>query len=178
MEGKVIMYDANGVEIGETYTRRARQLVKQQRAVWADDTHTSIRFAPDTEDEWEKAPVPTATAPPSPTPVADRSSTLYALAERRMRDRRRIILHTVALIPVFVIIFIWGLASYHSVRGGEMYLIFMGIFWGVWGTSYVSHLRNYIKTAGSLPRPGGWEARRKMMLDVEVDRLKRMGYTE
>ena len=177
MESKVIMYDASGTEVGETYTRRARQLVKQQRAVWADDTHTAIRFAPDTTEEWEPAPVP-APPPTPPAPTPDRTGALYALAERRVRDRRRIVWHTVALIPVLFFLFLWGVSSWNARRGGEMYLIFMGIGWGAWVTAYIAHLRSYVKMSGHIPRPGSWEARRKMTLDVEVDRLRRMGYTE
>ena len=50
MENKVALYNANGAKIGETYARRARQLVNQQRAMWVDDTQTSIRFAPGMEN--------------------------------------------------------------------------------------------------------------------------------
>ena len=175
MESKVIMYDASGAEVGETYTRRARQLVKQQRAVWADDTHTAIRFAPDAMEEWEVAPAP---PPGAAAPASDKSSALYALAERRVRDRRLIVLHSVALIPVFFLILLWGVGSYHARRGGEMFLIFMGIGMGAWVTAYICHLRNYIRMSAYLPLPGSWAARRKMKLDVEVERLRRMGYTE
>jgi len=178
MESKVIMYDANGTEVGETYTRRARQLVKQQRAVWADDTHTAIRFAPDTTEEWEAEPT-SAPAPTAHTPVSESSYALYALAEKRVRDRNRVILHSVALIPVLIIIFIWGVSSWNARRGGEMFILFMGIGWGAWVTSYICHLRNYIRKYNTLLGPGGsWSARRRMALDVEVDRLRRMGYTK
>ena len=50
MESKVILYDSSNTKIGETYTRRARQLVKQQRATWTDESHTAIRFAPGMEN--------------------------------------------------------------------------------------------------------------------------------
>ena len=46
MENKVALYNSNGIKIGETYIRRARQLIRQQRAMWTDDTETAIRFAP------------------------------------------------------------------------------------------------------------------------------------
>ena len=179
MESKVIMYDAAGTQVGETYSRRARQLVKQQRAVWADETHTSIRFTPDTPVDWEPEPIPSPTAHPHPPhPTADRSSALYAMAEKRVRDRRRLIWHTAALVPVFFIILIWGLVSYDSVRGGgELYLVAMGFAWGAWIMSYVSRLRSYLNMNG-YPRLSSWEARHKLVLDVEVDRLRRMGYTE
>jgi len=175
MESKVIMYDAGGTEVGETYTRRARQLVKQQRAVWADDTHTAIRFAPDVANEWEVEPSPTPPSAPH-SPLKDRTGALYAMAEKRVRDRRRLIWHTVALIPVFLILLIWGATGYNARRGGEMFLVFMGVGWGAWGMSYVSRLRNYFNLNGILP--GNWESRRKMALDLEVDRLRRMGYSE
>ena len=175
MEGKVIMYDANGTEIGETYTRRARQLVKQQRAIWADDTHTAISFMPDTVEDWELTPPPAPSSTHTPTPEIDRTSTLYAIAAKRMRDRRRIIWHSLALVPVFIIIFIWGITSYHATRhGGEGFLIFMGFSWGVWITAYINHLRAYLKNSDYIPR----STRRKILLDAEVDRLRRMGYTE
>ncbi|MCL2216161.1 MAG: 2TM domain-containing protein [Defluviitaleaceae bacterium] len=50
MEGKVLLYDYNDVKIGETYVRRARQLVKQQRAFWTDGSQTAIRFLPGAEN--------------------------------------------------------------------------------------------------------------------------------
>jgi len=50
MENKVSLYNSNDTKIGETFTRRARQLVRQQRAMWIDDTQTSIRMAPNMEN--------------------------------------------------------------------------------------------------------------------------------
>jgi len=50
MENKVSLYNSNGVKIGETFPRRARQLVRQQRAMWIDDSQSSIRFAPNMEN--------------------------------------------------------------------------------------------------------------------------------
>jgi len=176
MEGKILMYDSNGTEVGETYSRRARQLVKQQRAVWADDTHTAIRFAPDTTEDWE-------TASPHPAPhhtphSPDKGSVLYALAEKRVRDRRQLIWYTVALIPVFVIILIWGAWSYNAARNGGFFLICMGFAWGAWAMAYVSRLRNYFTMSGYNLLSSNRETRYKMALDMEVDRLRRMGYSE
>jgi len=45
MENKVLLFDSNDVKIGETFIRRAKQLVKQQRAIWIDDNQSAIRFA-------------------------------------------------------------------------------------------------------------------------------------
>ena len=49
MDGKILLYDSNDVKIGETYIRRARQLVKQQRATWTDDSQKAIKFSPGME---------------------------------------------------------------------------------------------------------------------------------
>jgi len=50
MENKVSLYNSNDIKIGETFPRRARQLVKQQRAKWIDGSQSSIRFAPGMEN--------------------------------------------------------------------------------------------------------------------------------
>jgi hypothetical protein len=49
MEPKVTLYDSNNVKIGETFARRARQLVKQQRAAWTHSDQTNLRFFPGME---------------------------------------------------------------------------------------------------------------------------------
>jgi len=50
MENKVSLYNSFDTKIGETYPRRAQQLVRQQRAMWTDDTQTAVRFAPGMEN--------------------------------------------------------------------------------------------------------------------------------
>jgi hypothetical protein len=50
MERKVTLYNAANVKIGETFTRRARQLVNRQRAAWVDEAQTAIRFYPNMEN--------------------------------------------------------------------------------------------------------------------------------
>jgi len=50
MDNKVMLLDSNDVKIGETFIRRAKQLVRQQRATWVDDTQSAIRFAPGMEN--------------------------------------------------------------------------------------------------------------------------------
>jgi|GEM_PF-1830503 len=61
------LFNADGVKIGETFPRRAKQLVKQQRGVWTDWTETAVRFYPGMEnmdvkdeDPTDNAPVPNA----------------------------------------------------------------------------------------------------------------------
>jgi len=50
MENKITLYNSNNTRIGETFERRARQLVRQQRAMWVDESQTAIRFAPGMEN--------------------------------------------------------------------------------------------------------------------------------
>jgi len=50
MENKVVLYNSNDVKIGETFVRRAKQLVNRQRAQWIDNGQTAIRFYPEMEN--------------------------------------------------------------------------------------------------------------------------------
>jgi len=116
MEGKVILYDSNNVKIGETFTRRARQLVKQQRASWIDESQSSIRFAPGMEnmdetadDMYEK---PHAT-------IADEA--IMKLARRRVHARYAIKLHR----SIVIVLSIFFIAIYMLTDMG-------GYFWPVW----------------------------------------------
>ena len=165
MEGKITLLDATGAEIGETYTRRARQLVKQQRAIWANDTHTAVQFMADTDEEWD-----TIASPAPPAPTSEPTSTLYALAEQRIHARRLIVWHTVLVFPVLMFIILMGDLARTS--GGYMFAAFIC---GVWLTVYASHVRNYVKTHGIL-RSKSWKQRHKFRIEAEVEHLRRMGF--
>jgi len=86
MEGKVLLFDSKGTKIGETFARRARQLVKQQRAFWIDDKHESIRFYLDTENmdtaERDMGLAPQSFTFSEPSPSADKK--IMKLARRRV----------------------------------------------------------------------------------------------
>jgi len=156
MEGKVLLYDSNDVKIGETFVRRARQLVKQQRASWVNDNQDAIRFAPGMEnlddtvadDMHEK----------SFTQSAD--DELMKLAKRRVHARFAFHLHrSIALaLSVFVVI-IYLLTD----RGGY--------FWPVWpilslGLSVVIHGIVYNK----IMNEDGYDMNHKIA--IEYERLK------
>jgi len=171
MEAKVLLIDANGVEIGETYSRRARQLVKQQRAIWADDSHTAIKFAPDHEEEWEQPQEELPVSRLEKSPEA-----LYILAEKRIRDRKRMIIHTLLLIPGYIAFTIfWNIMT--DGRMHHMSFLTLGIAWGMWTMYFITQLRAFIKNY-SVNIPRDWESRRRIKLEAEIDRLKRMGYRE
>jgi len=119
MEGKVILYDSNDIKIGETFTRRARQLVKQQRASWTDETQSAIRFAPgmekmdDSSDEIYEKHVPYESA------TAD--DAIMKLAKRRVHARYAIKLHR----SIVIVLSIFFIAIYMLTDMG-------GYFWPVW----------------------------------------------
>jgi len=61
MENKVVLYNSNDIKIGETFVRRAKQLVNRQRAQWTDSSQTAIRFYPEMEHMDEDVIDPIAT---------------------------------------------------------------------------------------------------------------------
>ena len=119
MESKVLLYDSNDVKIGETFIRRARQLVKQQRASWIDDNQNAIRFAPGqenlddtlTDDIGDMAFMQDA----------DKDNDLMKLARRRVHAKFAFKLHRsiVLAISAFLVV-IYFLTD----RGGY--------FWPIW----------------------------------------------
>ena len=132
MEGKVALYDSNNIKIGETFTRRARQLVKQQRASWVDDSQSAVKFAPgmehmeDTDMEHTDSPLAAGTpgftaGTPGYTldPHADRK--LMKLAKRRVYARFAFKLHA----AIFVILCVFWVLIYMLTDPG-------GYFWPIW----------------------------------------------
>ena len=122
MEAKVLLYDSNNVKIGETFARRARQLVKQQRASWVDDNQNAIRFAPGMEntdtahDEAHEEELTQTTQ--------DTDKKLLQLAKQRVYARLAFKLHlSIALLISSLLIIIFMLTS----RPGNY-------FWPVWPT--------------------------------------------
>ena len=134
MEGKVTLFDANNIKIGETFARRAKQLVKQQRAFWLDDSHSAVRFAPDMEEDWEK---------PAPTPIKEEfagisvtagdtdEAIIIAIAAKRITERKLFLLHSVSFIPMafFITIFAFAIRSD----------VFLAIALAGWITCYGVH---------------------------------------
>ena len=165
MEGKVKLYDSNDMIIGETFMRRARQLVKQQRASWLDDNQEAIRFAPGAENMDEAAHEVEA-APPvlDSLPYDD---ALVALAEQRIKERVRIILHSVAIVPgwFFAAILFLNYVGGHS--GQTMFWFFLG----AWLMAYAIHAFQFIMPRREKIFFGG-EERRKKRLETEIASLK------
>jgi len=121
MEGKVLLYNSLDTKIGETYTRRARQLVKQQRASWVDDSQKAIRFAPGMENLDDAAAIDMheTEAMQGIDSLADHE--LMRFAKRRVHARFALRLHaSISLILCVFFVVIYFLTD----RGGY--------FWPVW----------------------------------------------
>jgi hypothetical protein len=174
MESKVLLFDENGVGIGETFMRRARQLVSRQRAEWIDESHSAIRFSAGGADVNTAEPAHVSAEEHSAHATAPKTeSALYELAQRRIRERGRFILHTLLfLFLTFCLLIILDETYYRED------LIVTSFFFGCNFTLYAVHVctfaRKHIRKM-SLPRIADYRARK---LAAEVDKLKRMGYTE
>ena len=190
MEGKVLLYDSNDVKIGETFKRRAKQLVKQQRATWIDDKQEAIRFAPGAEKIES-----TATNEDGNNTIATVSDSIFqddvliALAERRIKERNRIIIHTIAFIPCWFLL-LWFASTIWDTWHGRGNASFMLFATGSWITAYIIHvcqfaiprLKGYFKHGSQIAmqlakqRGTSWverkEERRIMKLAAEVAKLK------
>ena len=177
---KITLYDAENQRIGETFSRRARQLVKQQRALWTDDTHTAIRFIPDAPEEWEisemsaeritEAP-PVKTEGPKEKPMDE--AAIYMMARTRIGSRRKMFWHTLALFPSYLFVFIladgWFRQAFESgmVFGAGVTLVTM---------LYIGTVRNYLKYNRGYFQYANLEGRQARKLEAEIEHLKRMGY--
>ena len=119
MESKVLLYDSNDTRVGETYVRRARQLVKQQRASWIGENNEAIRFAPGMEkmDDPATDDIHEKFLPHS----ASADGELMKLAKRRVHARFAFRLHcAIALVISALVMMIYLLTD----PGGY--------FWPVW----------------------------------------------
>jgi hypothetical protein len=132
MEGKVTLYDSNDKKIGETFARRARQLVKQQRAVWTDESQEAIRFFPDAENMDTPEDEPQCT-------TAKHDKELLSVAEEMIERQKWFMIHAVALIPGFVALFIAGLVVQDIFRGTSGAL-FIAFTFGSWITAFAAHV--------------------------------------
>jgi len=151
MENKVLLYDSNDVKIGETFIRRARQLVKQQRGEWSDESQTAVKFFSDKVEGWET------------TEFEDDS--LIALAEKRIKDRTRIIIHSIVFLPVWLLLYVFIDWFFSGNRHGAI-----GFISGVWITAFAIHLWQFI--ANNKRRLFGSGERRAARLAAEIAILK------
>ncbi|MCL2420554.1 MAG: hypothetical protein FWD03_01740 [Defluviitaleaceae bacterium] len=156
MKNKIMLFDAKGDQVGETFMRRARQLVNQQRAEWINDG--AIRFKQDVdldELEWK-----TDVQEEAKDKGIGTESLLYYLAEKRINERKAFIWHTIFLIPGYLLCILLGMHNDH-------FLVFL---LGLWSSPYAIHVFIFART---LLREYSPEDRERK-LEREVDKLRRM----
>ena len=179
MDGKITLYNSDGSRIGETYARRARQLVGKQRAEWVDGSRAAIRFMPDedgivcddTDDINDSA---FGGAPDGDCgPEGTGPGLLYAIAKQRIHERNMFIAHSAGLIPgyLFILAVSEKLIVYYS------RVAYSCFFYGAWSALFAVHLfvfaRNRYRDMRSADRLG----HKARGVEREVEKLKRMGYT-
>ena len=159
MSNMITMFDASDNKIGETFFRRAKQLVKQQRATWISDEQKAIKFVSgmenlsiepedDSDDKW-----------------------IHQLALKRIMDRRLFKWHSIAFLPGLFMSFLVAAIMIDAAFGGEAALLFLGLSWGSWGTAYVIHIYFYLKKY-PLKDKALKKARRERELAAEIAAIK------
>ena len=181
MKNKIMLFDAEGTQMGETFMRRARQLVSQQRAEWINDG--AIRFLPDVdveESEWnsdvfEEPKTVTSRSKSDSSRISemekiarasggtDSEALLYYIAEQRIRERKAFVLHSIFMIPGYIVFLILALMMG---RQGELFLL---ATWSAWTTPYLYRAFVFIRARIKESRPED-HARQ---LEMEVDKLRR-----
>jgi hypothetical protein len=177
MDNKVLLFDSNNAKVGETFMRRAKQLVSSQRAEWTDENHTAIRFAPDAEDYSPSVicvPVPEPRAEAAGTIIskADDEAWIYAAAEQQIKERRNFILHSIAFIPGIFLLFVLHAAVIDQLIMGDVELLFF-FFLGAWISPYCIHSWVFAKKRLKNIRLWNTEERNARRLNAEVERIRR-----
>jgi hypothetical protein len=174
IDTRIVLFDAEGKKIGETFSRRARQLVKQQRAYWTDESHTAIRFVPDAAEEWEASEsweTPAAEGLPHAPDAA-----LLELAGKRISSRRWFYIHALALIPGYI--FLAMLSEVWFWRQSDNFVqgIFVGAAFVLWTVTFVYTIFRLIKYNNGFYPFAGSKNRHAIRLAAEVEYMRSIGY--
>ncbi|MCL1988653.1 MAG: hypothetical protein FWG64_11910 [Firmicutes bacterium] len=185
-ESKIALYDSNDNKIGETFMRRAKQLVKQQRAAWTDESQTALKFGagmenfvvPETaiiaEDTAEfELELETEFTATKPTKSAE-ESWIVLLAEQRIKARKFFILHSIIAVPAIYPLVALVFFFLRYVLPWNEDVIYGGVF-GSWITAYVIHFCVFFKNSGTpLKRPifEKKQTRKERQLALEIAKIK------
>ena len=120
----IILYDENHERVGETYHRRAKQLVKSGRAHWLEEGHSLLLASYLSADPPTKEETLTMTEsvfnnngtpvkePEAPSPASSNDLLMY-LAKQNVAQKKSLIRHVVAYILVWLALF----ASFNAAIG-------------------------------------------------------------
>jgi hypothetical protein len=165
-EGKITLLDHNGNRVGETFIRRAKQLVKQQRAMWANESHTAIRFS-EGETQMHEDDLDEIESTRDDAAVIE-------LARIRLSSRRRFFWNTVLLLPGYLLAFI--VANMMWFRPNTSTGFFLGVAFTLWTVFYVYNAVRFFKlNRGMHTFPFSLlENRYNRKLKAEIELIKRM----
>jgi len=113
---QLTVYDQHGAQVGMTFPKRARQLVSKQRALWHDDTHTSIRLLPEDkaeaahDEDFAKDDTQKAFVTPGSNDL------LLYLAKKNVREKRNLVRHVLAYIAVWPVIMMFYIGFLANTR--------------------------------------------------------------
>ena len=104
-KGKVLLFNFDDVKIGETFFRRAAQMVRQQKAEWADDSREAIRFHKGMEktDVSSDGTVQENTGQPDSSISPHINGFLSSEFDRRIKERKKFVIHSFMLVPGIII---------------------------------------------------------------------------
>ena len=163
MRKMITMFDASDEKIGETFFRRARQLVRQQRASWTSDDQKAIKFVPGLEnisEEEEGMPQDSAN-----------EKWIHELAIKRIQDRKLFRWHSIAILPGLIIVFFVTVSMVHPLYGGQVAMLFLGLAWGSLSTAYLIHVFFYLKKY-PIRDNASKKARREREIAAEIAAIK------
>jgi len=106
MNNSIVVYDKNHERVGETYPRRAKQLIKSGRASWIEEDQSlqlGIKSCPPIQEEIIMTDVNlyqnNNSPAKEPTPITDESNALLLhIAKQNVAEKRSFIRHIIAYI--------------------------------------------------------------------------------
>ena len=126
MEPEIIVYDGNNIQLGKTFSRRAKQLVAKGRAVWTNNGQTEIVLAEESIVDMREA---------APERAGESDDLLRHLAKERVQRRKLIRRHIwayIAAVP-FTILMLAGFSlRLHEFNFALGFSIGVLTLWGAW----------------------------------------------
>jgi len=145
---KVTVLDHQNEIVGETFLRRAKQLVLKGRAKWADNAQSSITLLADHKEETDMTNNQeyidlTGGAPPLPPPDKPSEDLLMYIAKRNVAKKKSLIINLIAIPITFLITLI--VTDGFSTRIGMFHWDFiLGIF-VAWGATVAYKLAMHLR---------------------------------
>ena len=164
MSNMITMYDASEKKIGETFFRRAKQLVKQQRAAWTSEEQKAIKFVQGMEN------LSDGTDDDASTDLT-KEKWIHELAKKRILERKLFMWHSIAFVPGLIMAFLVAAVVVDAAFGGDGAMFFLGLSWGSLLTAYFIHAFFYLRKY-PLRGSSSKKARKERELAAEIAAIK------